>query len=302
MTMAEAQREAHAGARPSHAAWQGRVYSHQDLEDVCGLGDVAGLCGANCRHSYYAFFPGISSRAYPDGYLEELREEDERIRVFGGREFDGYGATQRQRQYETTMRSQRVGIRQLKEGRAPAEDVQAAQGEITQAEVRQYKAFKKVLGNEAGSLADFREIKYNDDKGWEYLNGLKSYLEKYPTSDKRYYDAGEKLKELGIRKGILLPPVRKQAFILPEGKRDPYHIMHRMMERNISDDDVRTYMEDAKAMFVQWGGRRQLFGSGEGMCLVTSHGDDWIYKTVWSKYDFDEDSEKILEVLKHAGL
>ncbi|MCI9067689.1 MAG: hypothetical protein HFI65_03265 [Lachnospiraceae bacterium] len=302
MTMAEAQREAHAGARPSHAARQGRVYSHQDLEDVCGLGDVAGLCGANCRHSYYAFFPGISSRAYPDGYLEELREEDERIRVFGGREFDGYGATQRQRQYETTMRSQRVGIRQLKEGRAPAEDVQAAQGEITQAEVRQYKAFKKVLGNEAGSLADFREIKYNDDKGWEYLNGLKSYLEKYPTSDKRYYDAGEKLKELGIRKGILLPPVRKQAFILPEGKRDPYHIMHRMMERNISDDDVRTYMEDAKAMFVQWGGRRQLFGSGEGMCLVTSHGDDWIYKTVWSKYDFDEDSEKILEVLKHAGL
>lgn len=302
MTMAEAQREAHAGALPSHAARQGRVYSHQDLEDVCGLGDVAGLCGANCRHSYYAFFPGISSRAYPDGYLEELREEDERIRVFGGREFDGYGATQRQRQYETTMRSQRAGIRQLKEGRAPAEDVQAAQGEITQAEVRQYKAFKKVLGNEAGSLADFREIKYNDDKGWEYLNGLKSYLEKYPTSDKRYYDAGEKLKELGIRKGILLPPVRKQAFILPEGKRDPYHIMHRMMERNISDDDVRTYMEDAKAMFVQWGGRRQLFGSGEGMCLVTSHGDDWIYKTVWSKYDFDEDSEKILEVLKHAGL
>ena len=165
MTMAEAQREAHAGARPSHAARQGRVYSHQDLEDVCGLGDVAGLCGANCRHSYYAFFPGISSRAYPDGYLEELREEDERIRVFGGREFDGYGATQRQRQYETTMRSQRAGIRQLKEGRAPAEDVQAAQGEITQAEVRQYKAFKKVLGNEAGSLADFREIKYNDDKG-----------------------------------------------------------------------------------------------------------------------------------------
>lgn len=78
--------------------------------------------------------------------------------------------------------------------------------------------------------------------------------------------------------------------------------MHRMMERNISDDDVRTYMEDAKAMFVQWGGRRQLFVSGEGMCLVTLQGDEWIYKTVWSKYDFDEDSEKILEVLKHAGL
>lgn len=135
---------AHAGARPSHAVWQGRVYSRQDLEDVCGLGDVAGLCGANCRHSYYAFLPGISSRAYPDDYLEELREEDERIRTFGGREYDGYGATQRQRQYETTMRGQRAAIRQLKEGRAPEEDVQAAQARYLNT-LHEYQRFSKAM-------------------------------------------------------------------------------------------------------------------------------------------------------------
>ena len=55
-------------------------------------------------------------------------------------------------------------------------------------------------------------------------------------------------------------------------------------------------------MFVQWGGQRQLFVSDEGMCLVTKQGEEWIYKTVWSKYDFDEDSEKIMEVLKSVGL
>ena len=27
---------------------------------ICGLGSVDGLCGANCRHSYHAFIPGIS--------------------------------------------------------------------------------------------------------------------------------------------------------------------------------------------------------------------------------------------------
>ena len=61
-------------------------------------------------------------------------------------------------------------------------------------------------------------------------------------------------------------------------------------------------MKNSKAMFVQWGGQRQLFVSDEGMCLVTKQGEEWIYKTVWSKYDFDEDSEKIMEVLKSVGL
>lgn len=169
-------------------------------------------------------------------------------------------------------------------------------------DIKQYEMFKKVLGNDVGSLANFGQIKYTDSKKWEYLKGLKEYLEKYPTSDKRYYDAGEKLKELWIKKDLLLPPVQKQAFIIPEGKRDSYHIMNRMFERNITDDDVRSYMQNAKAMFLQWGGQRQLFVSDNGMCLVLKQNDEWIYKTAWSKDEFDEDSEKIVEVLKNVGL
>ena len=38
--------EWHAGARPTHTIWQGRVWSQQQLYDVCGLGTVIGLCGA----------------------------------------------------------------------------------------------------------------------------------------------------------------------------------------------------------------------------------------------------------------
>lgn len=78
--------------------------------------------------------------------------------------------------------------------------------------------------------------------------------------------------------------------------------MKRMLERNITDDDVRSYMRNAKAMFVQWGGKRQLFVSDGGMVLITKQGEEWIYKTVWSKYDYDEESVKIMEVLKDAGL
>lgn len=89
---------------------------------------------------------------------------------------------------------------------------------------------------------------------------------------------------------------------MPEGKRDPYHIMKRMMERHITDDNLREYMCDAKAMFVQWGGKRLRFISDEGECVITRAGDDWIFKTAWSKHDFGEETDVILEVMRNAGL
>ena len=170
-------------------------------------------------------------------------------------------------------------------------------------DVRQHKEYRAALGKDVPKdFTKFREIKYNDPERFGYVKGLKGYLEQYPTSDKRFYDAGDELKKLGIKKGLLLPPIQKQAFILPEGGHDPYHIMHRMLERHITDDEVRGYMKDAKAMFVQWRGQRQLFAGDRGMCLITKQGDQWVYKTVWSKDDYDGESEAIMEVLKNVGL
>lgn len=99
---------AHAGARPNHALWQGKVYhrggaknGYQDLESVTGLGSVEGLCGANCRHSYNPFFPGISVRAYSD---HTLRNIDPTPFVYHNRVYTAYEATQQQRAMETEMR------------------------------------------------------------------------------------------------------------------------------------------------------------------------------------------------------
>lgn len=112
---------------------------------------------------------------------------------------------------------------------------------------KQFEKFREVLGKNAPETLDsFQEIKYTDSKQWDYIKGLKDYLEKYPTSDKRYYDIGEELKRLRLTKAVVLPPVQKQAYILPEGKRDPYHIMHRMVERHITDDEIRGYMSQAE--------------------------------------------------------
>ena len=116
----------HSGARPDHW-WGGMVFSYDDLRRVCNLGDVAGLCGANCYHSYYAFIPGISTRTYTDTQLEEMNAREKETHTYQGKQYNAYEATQRQRQLETRMRAQRSKIKLLKEGKADPDEIMAAQ-------------------------------------------------------------------------------------------------------------------------------------------------------------------------------
>ena len=99
---------AHAGARPDHAVWQGKVYhkggekdGYPDFESSTGYGTGPGLGGWNCRHSYFPFFPGISVRSYTDEQLENI---DPPNLTYKGKEYTYYEATQKQRQMETQMR------------------------------------------------------------------------------------------------------------------------------------------------------------------------------------------------------
>lgn len=169
-------------------------------------------------------------------------------------------------------------------------------------DLKQHKEYRSILGNDVPKdFENFRDMKYNDGEKWEYTKGLKKYLEKYPTSSKRFYDVDCDLKELGIRIGVPLPAANKKAFVLPEGKKDPYHLMKRMLERNITDDDLRNYMSDAKCMFVQWGGVRQRFVSVNGMVVITKKDEDWFFKTAWKKDDYDAEAIKVMEVLRKHG-
>ncbi|MGN1114310.1 MAG: phage minor capsid protein [Oscillospiraceae bacterium] len=75
---------AHMGARPSHALWQGKVYSisgkskkYPKLSTATGYGTGAGLKGWNCRHDFYPYFDGISERANLPVDLDENQEEYE---------------------------------------------------------------------------------------------------------------------------------------------------------------------------------------------------------------------------------
>lgn len=138
---------AHGAARPSHASWQGRVWTKQQLTQVCGLGSGGGLCGWNCRHSYYPFIQGVSKRNYSDEYLEELAAREATPKRYRGKEYNAYQATQKQRQMETSMRAKREKVQLLRQAGAEHDDIVEAQCQY-QAQLEEYRSFSRYMGLE----------------------------------------------------------------------------------------------------------------------------------------------------------
>lgn len=208
----------HAGARPTHQVWQGKVWSKEQLVTVCGLGSVTGLEGINCYHERYPFFPGISERNWSDDWLEKKNREENTPKEFGGKQYTVYEAKQRQRQMETAMRAQREKVHLLQAGDADPDEIMIArakyQGQLDEysrfsrkmglnqereriyydmrgriatnlpkqnakyssdmirnatRDANQYDRYKRVIGDSAGNLAEFRQMKYNDPKEFDIL-------------------------------------------------------------------------------------------------------------------------------------
>lgn len=104
---------AHGGARPSHAAWQGRRFHrggavdykgkhYPDFEAATGYGTGAGLCGWNCRHTFFAVFPELGDP--PQWTQEQLRELNARNIEWNGKKYTAYEISQMQRARERNVR------------------------------------------------------------------------------------------------------------------------------------------------------------------------------------------------------
>lgn len=98
---------AHAGARPSHAAWQGRIFSrsgrsrkYPDFVSSTGYGTGLGLCGWNCSHSFRPYVEGMP-RTYSKDLLREYEAQDYE---YNGQKMTEYEALQRQREIERNIR------------------------------------------------------------------------------------------------------------------------------------------------------------------------------------------------------
>lgn len=145
---------AHIGARDkgigwqNHKAWQGRVYSvraedkYPNIYEVCGLGYVDGLEGANCRHIRTVFVDGVMGRTYTD---EELAHIDDGHDVdFEEKHYTAYEATQKQRQVERTIRKLKREQTAYKAA-GLTENYQAVTTHIRRLN-QEYKAFSEAAG------------------------------------------------------------------------------------------------------------------------------------------------------------
>ena len=97
---------AHAGARPEHQDWQGQIFSlsgsnknYRPFSD-CRLGEIDGICGVNCRHSYYPYFEGLEAHYTADD-LDELAGQTVE---YNGEKLKRYDAEEKLRGYERNIR------------------------------------------------------------------------------------------------------------------------------------------------------------------------------------------------------
>lgn len=232
----------HSGARPTHAVWQGRWWTKEQLVSVCGLGRADGLEGVNCYHERYPVIPGISERNWSDEWLEEQSRKENTPKEWFGREYTTYEAKQKQRQMETAMRAQREKVKLLEKGDADPDEVMLArckyqaqldeyarfskkmglkqereriyldrQGRVAtntkkqnarytsemlknaDKDSKEFEKYKDILKGSNVNLATFRQIKYNNPKRYELLQGYKKAVEKGDIHALTGFDVYEKI-------------------------------------------------------------------------------------------------------------
>ena len=114
--------DAHYGARPEHAEWQGLPFgingavtvggvSYPGMAELTGYGTVTGLKGVNCRHVIEIYIPDVTD--LPDRNFAEMTDR------YGRTSPEQYELVQRQHALERAMRATRYGIAMMQKAGVP---------------------------------------------------------------------------------------------------------------------------------------------------------------------------------------
>lgn len=128
---------AHSGARPTHAEWQGQIFSrsgksrkYPDFVQVTGYGTGEGLGGWNCSHSFSPYFEGM-----PRTYTPEMQESYQaKDYEYNGEKMTLYEAQQKQREIERNLRRWKRENLAMK---AAGQDTTQSAGKIAEWQERQ---------------------------------------------------------------------------------------------------------------------------------------------------------------------
>lgn len=144
---------AHIGARPSHEEWQGQIFSLSGKNpkyrpfSVCGLGEPDGICGINCRHSYYPYFEGLEKH-YSQSDLDDMEKQTVE---YNGQKMTRYDAEEKLRSIERNVRKYK---RQALTQEAAGIDNTAARQKIGEWQAKA-REFTKQTGIERDHVREF---------------------------------------------------------------------------------------------------------------------------------------------------
>lgn len=192
---------AHSGARPTHAAWQGRLVSlsgrpgYLSTYDI-GYGTGPGFKGWNCRHDWFPFFDGLSESAYPRQKLAEY--ENQRV-TYNGKQMTVYDASQRQRALERRIRETKNQLVSYDEAIKNGVDMQA---EFSQASLllKKQEALLKDFVNKTGLRRDtVREQKLGFGKSTAQ-KAVHAYKHQLLPNNKKAVISNEKFTKYALNK------------------------------------------------------------------------------------------------------
>lgn len=154
----------HAGARPTHAVWQGRIFSisgktkgYGDFYAETGYGSGDGLCGWNCYHSFYPYILGFSTPSFSrDPAADSGKNND-----------DQYELGQIQRGYERQIRQAKRECSTLDAAMASADSDEL----VAQLKADFSRASVKLKAREAKLKTFVREHNLQRDTLREYSAG-----------------------------------------------------------------------------------------------------------------------------------
>lgn len=231
---------AHPGARPSHAEWQGRVFSlsgkhptYLEFMGATGYGTGPGLCGWNCRHSFFPYFERLSGEAYS---ADKLREYNNKKVTYNGKKMSLYDATQEQRRIERQIRKWK---REASAMEAAGLDNSAAVGKV-----REWQAAQRDFLDQTGLRRDYFRERAGAQNNAAYTSG----------------DIAQTLSGSAFRTGNLGKPTKATApdAVLQSGFNDGIVNIPRGADitdvRVIAGQTTRTPLRDMPRLNADYGG------------------------------------------------
>ena len=284
---------AHGGARPSHAEWQGRQFHrggavdykgkhYPDFEAATGYGTGAGLCGWNCRHTFFSIFPELGpAPAWTQADLEALNA---RNIEYNGKKYTRYEINQMQRARERNVR--RWKKRYLAETAAGVDPTDSA---VKLRQARQELAgFITATGGRADSARTSVPKFGRSEAGKANYTARKQ--ERFDAANKVL----QQLRDNGTIKStgkLIESPSAPNELIV---NRD--HVFQRMIERKMTLADCDKIISASKVALSQWNGGQIVYYSEQGFVAVRSNG------VISTLGPLDDGGKKLMEVVEKHGI